>query len=262
MARTHLAVLGSPIEHSKSPAIHAAAYDFLGLDWDYGRYRIEPDELGDFLRLRNESWRGLSLTMPLKEEGLELSIPSCPVAAATGVVNTLLQTEQGWEGYNTDSFGIQKTISVHTDVVFTKIQILGSGATARSAVHAVGELFPNAEVTVFARRSAEVLGCTARPLDEFTSSKVEGLTISTLPGGSLDLGIETDSRASILDVAYDPWPSKLSQSWRPENRVSGLEMLLWQALLQIRLFVNGDGNLPLEREDDLFRAMSSAVKPL
>ena len=118
MSRTHLAVLGSPIEHSKSPAIHAAAYEALGLDWDYGRYRVEANELADFLRLRDETWRGLSLTMPLKDVGFELSIPSCTVASETGVVNTLLHTDAGWEGYNTDSFGIQTAITAHTDETF------------------------------------------------------------------------------------------------------------------------------------------------
>ena len=148
MSSTHLAVLGSPIEHSKSPTIHAAAYEALGLDWDYGRYRVEANELADFLRLRDETWRGLSLTLPLKDVGFELSIPSCPVASETGVVNTLLHTDAGWEGYNTDSFGMQKAITEHTDETFQRVNVLGSGATARSAVHAVRRLFPDAEYSL------------------------------------------------------------------------------------------------------------------
>ena len=55
MASTHLAVLGSPIEFSKSPIIHAAAYEVLGLDWDYGRYRVEAAELEGFINLRDDS---------------------------------------------------------------------------------------------------------------------------------------------------------------------------------------------------------------
>lgn len=262
MASTHLAVLGSPIEHSKSPAIHAAAYDFLGMDWDYGRYRIEPNELADFLRLRDESWRGLSLTMPLKEVGFELSAPSCPVASETGVVNTLVHTNAGWEGYNTDSFGIQKAITEHTSAAFSKIQVLGSGATAKSAVHAVKQLFPDSEISVFARREAEILGVSARPLYDFVSNEVSGLTISTLPGGVIRERFATSGNAVVLDVAYDPWPSNLAQNWQAENRISGLQMLLWQALIQLRLFVNGDGTIHLDREDEVFVAMSSAVNPL
>ncbi len=260
MARTHLAVLGSPIERSKSPAIHTAAYDALGLDWDYGRYRIETLELSDFLAKRDDSWRGLSLTMPLKEVAHSLSIPSCPVALATGVVNTLLHTESGWEGYNTDSFGIMKAIQEHTDEVFSEVHILGSGATAKSAVNAVREIFPHSSISVFARKSIDVLGLASLPLETFAESSISGLTISTLPNSVVMPELSVGSQGVILDVAYDPWPSNLSRNWSEENRISGIEMLLWQALIQIRLFVNGDGNQPLKDEDSVFEAMSSAVK--
>ena len=262
MSNTHLAVLGSPIEHSKSPAIHAAAYEALGLDWDYGRYRVEANELADFLRLRDENWRGLSLTMPLKDEGFALSIPSCPVASETSVVNTLLHTDAGWEGYNTDSFGIQKAISEHTDQKFQAVNVLGSGAPARSAVHAVGQLFPDAQISVFARKSTELFGLQTKSLDSFQHGEISGLTISTLPSGVIVNRLNVQEQAVILDVSYDPWPSKLSTNWQPSNRISGVEMLLWQALIQLRIFVNGDGTALLENEADVFQAMSNAVKPL
>ncbi len=261
MASTHLAVLGSPIEHSKSPVIHTAAYDALGLDWDYGRYRIESHELSDFLAKRDASWRGLSLTMPLKEVGHAISIPSCPVAEVTGVVNTLVHTEEGWEGYNTDSFGIMKAIQSHTDVSFKEVQILGSGATARSAVNAARELFPDSEISIFARKQLSVLGIEAIALDSLSLKPLGGLTISTLPNSVVLPAFQTSAEAVVLDVAYDPWPSRLSSSWLAENRINGVEMLLWQALIQVRLFVNGDGTKELENETAVFEAMSSSVKP-
>lgn len=262
MGSTHLAVLGSPIEHSKSPAIHAAAYEALGLDWDYGRYRVEASELYDFLRLRDETWRGLSLTMPLKDEAFALSIPSCPVASETSVVNTLLHTDAGWEGYNTDSFGIQKAISEHTDEKFQRVNVLGSGATARSAIHAARQLFPDSEIAVFARKETELFGLETKSLQAFHQSQVSGLTISTLPSGVISERLNVHDQAVILDVAYDPWPSKLSTNWHASNRISGVEMLLWQALIQLRIFVNGDGTAHLDNEADVFTAMSNAVKPL
>lgn len=260
MAKTHLAVLGSPIEHSKSPLIHSSAYRALDLNWDYGRYRIEADELEDFLGRRDEDWRGFSLTMPLKEVAYEISTPSCPVASETGVVNTLLHTDLGWEGYNTDSFGIQKAITTHSETTYEKISILGSGATAKSAVHAAKQLNPDAQIHLFARKSIEIDGIETRPLNEFFSQNVEGLTISTLPGG-LDLPqISTDSGSVVLDVAYSPWPSKLSRNWLQENRISGIEMLLWQALVQIRIFKSGDGTVLLPNENEVFETMRASVK--
>ena len=260
MASTHLAVLGSPIEHSKSPLIHAAAYESLGLDWDYGRYRVEANELEGFLRLRDESWRGLSLTMPLKEAGFQLSTPSCPVAEATGIVNTLLHTDDGWEGYNTDSFGIQKAVSAHTSQAFSSVSILGSGATAISAVHAMRNLFPGISIRIFARKSTTIDGISAEPLDLFYNSDIAGLVISTLPGNVVHPTFRVTSESVILDVAYSPWPSKLASYWLEANRISGIEMLLWQALVQVRIFALGDGSKQLDNEDNVFKAMRAAVK--
>lgn len=260
MAKTHLAVLGSPIEHSKSPLIHAAAYQALGLDWDYGRYRIESDELSSFLKMRDSSWRGLSLTMPLKEVGFELCVPSCPVASATGIVNTLLHTESGWEGYNTDSFGIQQAVRKHGEPNFDKITVLGSGATARSAIHASRELAPEAQLSLFARREVVIDGIISKPLSEFYVSEANGLTISTLPGTVAHPSLTVPDEAVILDVAYNPWPSKLASAWTPKNRISGIEMLLWQALIQVRIFHFGDGTVKLPNETEVFSAMRASVQ--
>ena len=260
MASTHLAVIGSPIEHSKSPLIHDAAYGALSLDWDYGRYKVEANELSDFLKLRDQSWRGFSLTMPLKEVGYDLSIPSCPVASETGVVNTLLHTDAGWEGYNTDSFCIQKAVKCHTDKKFELITVLGSGATAKSAVHAARQLNPVAEIRLFARREVVIDGVSSKPLADFFETTANGLTISTLPGGLALPTVNSSDDAVILDVAYNPWPSRLALGWREANRISGLEMLLWQALIQLRIFKFGDGTIRLENEEQVFEAMRASVQ--
>ncbi len=260
MVNTHLAVLGSPIEHSKSPLIHPAAYAALGLEWDYGRYRIEAAELSSFLKLRDSNWRGFSLTMPLKEVAFELSVPSCPVASETGIVNTLLQTELGWEGYNTDSFGIQQAVRKHSSNVYDNITVLGSGATARSAVHAARQINPNSTLQIFSRSRVDIDGVSSLPLEDFYSSAISGLTISTLPGTVTHSSLEVSEDAVILDVAYSPWPSKLASAWGVQNRISGIEMLLWQALIQVRIFYAGDGSVELPNETEVFKSMRASVQ--
>ena len=70
MTVARLAVLGSPIAHSRSPDLHRAAYRELGLDWSYEAVEVGRGELDAYVRSRNEQWRGLSLTMPLKVEVL------------------------------------------------------------------------------------------------------------------------------------------------------------------------------------------------
>jgi len=105
------AVLGSPIDHSKSPIIHRAAYRVLGLDWNYGRHEVIKGALRSFIDGLDESFRGLSLTMPLKEEAVRFAHKLDYYARLTGAVNTLAKTlkdsgEPVWTGYNTDVFGI------------------------------------------------------------------------------------------------------------------------------------------------------------
>jgi shikimate dehydrogenase len=126
----------------------------------------------------------------------------------------------------------------------------------------VGQLFPDAELLVFARKSTELFGLQTKSLASFHEDEISGLTISTLPSGVIVDRLNVHEQAVIFDVAYDPWPSKLATSWQASNRISGIEMLLWQALIQLRIFVNGDGTVLLENESDVFNAMSNAVKPL
>ena len=66
MNRRRLAVWGDPIGHSRSPELHAAAYAVLGLDWEYGRRQVGAEGFNDAVEALDDTWRGLSLTMPLK----------------------------------------------------------------------------------------------------------------------------------------------------------------------------------------------------
>jgi UPF0755 protein len=101
------AVLGSPIAHSLSPALHRAAYAALGLDgWRYDAVEVTEDELAGFVRGLDRSWAGLSLTMPLKRAVLPLLAGRSPLAAAVGAVNTVTFPGGAPHGDNTDVHGI------------------------------------------------------------------------------------------------------------------------------------------------------------
>ena len=101
---TRCAVLGSPIAHSLSPLLHRAAYAALGLDWQYERFEMSAEGLPDFVAGLDSSWRGLSLTMPLKETVLGLGEVE-PVARLAGAGNTLILGERR-SVYNTDVSGL------------------------------------------------------------------------------------------------------------------------------------------------------------
>lgn len=241
---TRLAVLGSPIAHSKSPALHAAAYRELGLDWSYDAIEVDEASLPGFVEALDDGWRGLSLTMPLKRAVLPLLSSVDPVAQLTGAANTVLLAGSERRGYNTDVYGVWAALreSGHED--FDRVCIVGGGATAASVLVAVDQLGAE-EVTLLVRTAANAAPIVA--LGEQLGLEIEvrslggsveaDVVVSTLPGGAEH---ETVFAASglLFDVAYDPWPSALASRWSGPV-VSGLEMLIHQAHAQVATFVTG-----------------------
>lgn len=241
------AVLGSPIEHSLSPTLHLAAYQALGLDWDYGRIELLPEELATFLGELDDLWRGLSLTMPLKEHALRLADDADQISLATRAANTLVPTGAGkWKAYNTDVFGVVAAIREQEPTRdFPRVVVLGAGATARSAVVAAAEIGAR-KVTVAARRSeaaqdvADVvarLGIDAHVTDLEPRVFDCDLMISTLPADAAAswARVVTDYAGGVLlDVTYAPWPTTLASAWQGPV-VAGADLLLWQATEQVRL---------------------------
>jgi shikimate dehydrogenase len=272
--RRRLAVLGSPIEHSKSPSLHRAAYAELGLDWEYVAIEVDGPGLPAFIESRDETWRGLSLTMPLKHDVLPLLDEVDEVAVLAGAANTVLFDSAGRRGFNTDVGGIVRALGEHgLDRVHSGV-LIGGGATAASALIAMAQLGA-AGVTVLVRRAGAAaalielgtrLGLTVdeAPIAELARIAGAELVVSTVPGGT-ELGVAASDalarQAVLLDVAYDPWPSRLAETWLAVDGtvVHGLAMLLHQALLQVRVFVNGDQLSPLDDEAAVLAVMRESL---
>jgi len=272
-ARTELAVWGDPIEHSRSPRLHAAAYDVLGLPWTYGRRRVDAAEFADALAGLGPQWRGLSCTMPLKEVAFRAAVVRDRRAELTGSVNTLLLGADGPVGANTDVGGLVEAMREHGVDELETARILGAGRTAASALVALTELDARV-VHVHARRAEAItplvelgaeLGVRVVPHPLTGSADAVDVTVATLPGGTELSDAVTHALAQagglLLDAAYDPWPSSLASAWERAGRtaVSGLSMLLHQAVLQVRLFVTGSTEDALPDEAAVVAAMRRAL---
>jgi shikimate dehydrogenase len=272
-ARTRLAVLGSPIGHSRSPAIHLAAYRVLGLDWSYEAIELTGERLAGFLGACGPEWRGLSLTMPLKRDILPLLHRRHPLVDVVGAANTVRFTADGLEGFNTDVYGIVQSFRDAGLESIGSAHVLGAGATAASVLAALAELGTR-HITISARTPAKADGLVrlgtglgmavvVRAWDDRTSAPVPDAVVSTLPGGQNDLVFDERTRAHsvLLDIAYDPWPSELARSWQEAGGgvISGLEMLVHQAIGQVRVFVGGDPEQALSRESEMLAAMREAI---
>ncbi|MGN6273343.1 MAG: shikimate dehydrogenase [Protaetiibacter sp.] len=270
--RTRLAVLGSPIAHSRSPQLHRAAYRVLGLDWDYDRVEVDDAGLAGFLAGLGTEWRGLSLTMPLKRRVAELVPDVDEVAQRTRQGNTiLLDAGRPVRAFNTDVHGIVAALGEAGVASARRATVLGGGATAESAVVALGSL--GAEVTVAVRDIARATATGAFPAARVVQLGPEAdaalatadAAVSTIPPGA-EFAVELGALApqqTLLDVAYAPWPTPLARAWQQAGGrvVHGLEMLLHQAVHQIRIFVAGDAAVPLRDEAAVIEAMRAAVAP-
>jgi shikimate dehydrogenase len=256
------AVLGSPIAHSLSPALHRAAYAALGLDgWAY--QAIECDEAGlpGFISSCGGDWAGLSLTMPLKRAVLPLLDHADPLAAGTGGANTVIFPGGRRHGYNTDVPGMVAALAAAGVTAPRSATVLGAGATACSALAALREIgLREAAVAVRDRsRAGELLAAAARlgvraKLRPFGACSWHGgeLLISTVPAGAADVYAGqirrgTNCPAAVFDVVYAPWPTPLAQAAAGAGAVviGGFELLLHQAARQVEL-MTGLRPAPLE----------------
>lgn len=264
------AVLGHPISHSKSPLLHRAAYEYLGFDCTYDAVDVPEEDAAAFAAaLRDPSaggrrWAGLSVTMPLKAALLPAMDRLTDMAAALQVLNTVTfeYTADGvvLTGHNTDVAGIVNALRHARSRPAPRIAVLGSGGTACAAVAAAGKLGASS-VDVYARRFPAAADGTVgvqaagsrtgtpvslHPWDEAPTACAEAdVVISTLPPRAADSLADAVTAAAadlsgavLLDVAYDPWPSRIAGAWeaRGGRIVPGLEMLLYQAVEQVRLF--------------------------
>jgi shikimate dehydrogenase len=270
-AERQLAVLGSPIEHSRSPDLHAAAYAVLGLPWRYTRVEVASGELSGFLAGLDASWLGLSLTMPLKREVLPLLLDRTDLVEIAGAANTLLLGPDGPRGFNTDVAGIVGALRDHGVSDVDTAHIIGTGNTAASAFLAAAQL--GASRMLISGRSLGGIAALERLGDRLgvhTEWRLYGshvpvrsdLVINTLPGDvDPDDVVDADLGDVLMEVPYDPWPTPRAARWAERDGlvVSGLEMLLHQAIEQVRIFTTGVEGGRLDREDEVIAAMRESV---
>ncbi len=273
-----LGVLGSPIGHSLSPRIHAAAYEVLGLPWTYSAVDCSEDCLETFLA--QTEWNAMSLTMPLKRRAYELASILDSVAEQSGVVNTLVRDSTGaaWRGFNTDVYGLAAALREAAGSELGHIIVLGGGATAVSAVLAAAELgakrvtalvrTPSKAESLVAVGAASGVAVTVAPLDSGwpgpAPADVADIVVSTIPGhqaSQLTIPEHISAAVPLYDVAYDPWPTPLAQVWADAGGQvhSGISMLIHQALVQMRIFILGAPGRELPDEAGVLEAMRLSV---
>jgi shikimate dehydrogenase len=270
------AVLGSPIAHSLSPALHRAAYRALGLrGWTYGRYEVAEPGIAEFLSRLGPDWAGLSLTMPLKRAVIPLLDEISETAASVEAVNTVVFTGSGRRiGENTDIPGMVAALRERGVDRVERAAVLGAGATASSALAALARVC-GGEITAYVRgpaRAAEMrawgerLGTRVRTEDwsEAHRAFTAPLVVATTPAGATDALAQAVPPApgTLFDVLYDPWPTPLAAAWagRGGQVVGGLDLLVHQAVLQVEL-MTGIAPAPVKEMREAAEAAAAGRSP-
>jgi shikimate dehydrogenase len=274
------AVLGSPIAHSLSPALHLAAYRELGLSgWSYEAIECDEAGLPGLLASLGPEWAGLSLTMPLKRAVLPLLGRVDPLVTLAGGANTVLLDGQQRSGYNTDVPGLIAALAEARVGVVGPVLMLGGGATACSALAAL-QRAGAAAVTAAVRDPAtagalaavaERVGLPLRMVsfgpghdrEEWlaeSGGRPWALLLSTVPAGAADgyaglVAAGALTAAAVFDVVYHPWPTRLAVAADAAGStvIGGFSLLLHQAAEQVRLMTGGPAPVEAMRAAGLAR---------
>jgi len=254
-------VFGWPVAHSKSPAMHNAAFRALGRDALYVPFAVPPERLPQAIEaVRTLGVRGFNVTLPLKTDVMLLLDALEPAAQAIGAVNTVLRDGDRLIGTNTDAGGLTRSlVAAGVNLKGVQAVVLGAGGAARAALFGLAEAGAT-QIVVAARRleaaqrlvdelsaacaPAELAACTLErgPLQTAfahagllvqASSATLGDTaegrafVAALPLGALPPG------AAVCDLVYKPRTTALLASAREHGllAVDGLGMLLHQGAL-------------------------------
>jgi shikimate dehydrogenase len=250
-------VIGHPIGHSLSPAIHNAAFRACGLDWTYAAFDVPAGSGGDAVRaVRALGLVGLSVTMPLKEEAAAAVDRLVGDAAALSAVNTVsLDPGGALVGESTDGGGFIDSLADHgVELAGRRAVVFGAGGAARAVVLALAGAEAGSIVVVNRRleraEAAAALGgpgAWAVATGDLTEDVVAAadLVVNATPLGMAGTGAALESvvdpgwlgrRHTVVDLVYRPLETALlrAAAERGARPVDGLGMLVHQAARQFR----------------------------
>ena len=170
-----LAVIGHPVAHSLSPAMHTAAFEALGIaeDWSYDAVDVSPENFGEGLdELWGSGYAGVNVTVPHKEAAFRIADRRSDAVSEIGAANTLTFDEKGMVADNTDASGLIASLPPGFDLEGVRALVLGAGGSARAAVWALDRA--GAVVEVFNRTTAKAEALAADLGVTVTQSPPEG----------------------------------------------------------------------------------------
>lgn len=270
-----LGIFGWPVTHSKSPAMHESAARALGIALRYERFAVEAGDLADAVAEKHGAGiDGYNLTVPHKQAIMELIDEVAPGARAIGAVNTVVRTDDGYVGHNTDAPGFVRSLEeAGVTIKGARVVVLGAGGAARAGVVGLADAGAS-EVIVLSRRSAQAEELVASLADRAGTCRLSASTFSDaehcFDGASLlvqatsatlesnpsaaafaaSLPIEAlPADATVVDMVYEP--RRTTVLARAELRglatVGGVGMLLHQGAIAFEMWTGFQAPLEVMR---------------
>jgi shikimate dehydrogenase len=248
-------LIGDPVEHTVSPAMHNAAFEKLGLDYIYLPFHVKPEQLSRAVEgLRALNAKGFNVTIPHKVAVIPLLDSLDPVAEKIGAVNTVANEDGCLKGYNTDAGGflralVENGVKPHRK----KVVILGAGGASRAISYILAEKY--AHLTILNRQQEldwaqdiadlirEDFGRAVEVLELGHLAEVVGgadILVNATSVGMSPAGNKSPVPAPLLeqvpvvfDVVYNPIKTRLCRDAEAAGArvISGIEMLVWQGAL-------------------------------
>lgn len=252
-------IMGNPVSHSLSPAMHNAAFAHRGLNNVYVPFPVEDvAKAMDGFRALNV--KGVSVTIPHKQAVIPFLDAIDPIAAKIGAVNTLIIEEGRITGLNTDWIGANNALKQVTTLHNKKVLLLGAGGSARAI--GFGLLEEKAQLTLASRTPdkgralAELLSCPWLPLDQAGSFAADILinatSVGMRPNHHLSPLIDNALAgfSTVMDIVYAPLQTKLLQQAAAAGcaTVDGLAMLLLQGVAQFELWTGESAPVDIMRK--------------
>lgn len=246
-----LGVIGDPVAHTASPAMHNAALAGTGLDYVYAAFHVAPAALPEALAgMRALEFAGLNVTVPHKQAVMHHLDEISVEATAIGAVNTILCREGWLSGHNTDAFGIIQSLKIDGGLqsLPSKVALLGAGGAARAILYALLAQDEVTEILLLNRtvEKAEALACDLDgqgKVQVASLAETSGLAEAGLLINSTSIGMhphEDDSpladpsclhdRMLVADIVYNPLETVLMRQAATvgARSINGLGMLAWQ----------------------------------
>jgi len=270
-------LIGYPVKHSLSPAMHNAAFKALGIDAHYELFEVKPQDLNSFLdSLSSKEIYGLNVTIPHKENVLDFVKfdRESFFARQIKAVNTIVKKDKIWFGYNTDAPGFIRHLKENIDPRDKRVAVLGAGGAGKAVSYAVANS-KSKEIRVFdidkdkAKNLVDLIGNLFKGLNiKFVNSIVDldilnkDILINSTPVGMK----ETDpclvnkemlhKDLLVYDVIYNPAETKLlSLAKKVGAKVcNGLGMLLYQGMLSFEIWTGKKAP-----QEVMWKALSSQI---